>query len=433
MDWSGHGILGLRAAQGLPQWETDMLKPDMSEAEIGKPFMPPITNVTEKLGAYCLILDWIYQKEYAPYARLEDGSWVPHHPVYGPTGGISEPGNNDLIIDFFEKIIHALKTAQWEEAVRQAGAFGHFLQEPFTPGHSTSNALFEQFFPDPNPLRHWRLHYCFDSASGDFAPPVPVLMGTTPKEAAFRIFNYIKKGIRSGRALIGDVVAAAYRGNTLEENQHVYKALLRRQSEMSSYITCCAWHTAFCIAFDRFEEKELAALGNFDLTEAEPYYMHPSKYVHIVPGKLADAKGWLRPIEVWGENKSIRTFEKGFGLFGHSGYKYFINGNFSHFSFKLGMPARITELQNEHTDLHFSIEVDSGQNDSTSEDIEYKAQARPLECRLRAGEPVKEYSVDIRGADTLIISSRSIPYTTEAGEVRYATADLAIIDPVLIR
>ena len=97
------------------------------------------------------------------------------------------------------------------------------------------------------------------------------------------------------------------------------------------------------------------------------------------------------------------------------------------------MPARITKLQNEHTDLRFSVEVDKGENSSCSEDIEYNAAARPLEVRLRAGEPVREYSVDISGADTLILSSRSIPYTTEKGEVRYATADLAIIDPVLIR
>ena len=432
MDWSGHAILGLRAAQGLPEWEIDLLKPDMSQEEIGKPFMPPINNVTEKLGAYCLILDWIYQSEYASYARNADGSWVPHHPVSSPGGGVSETGNNALIAELLEKIIRSLKNGEWEETVRQAGVLGHFLQEPFTPGHSTPNALFEQFFPDPNPLRHWRLHFCFDSASGDFPPPRPVLMGKTPKEAAFRIFNYIKKGIRSGRALIGPVIAAAYRGETIDENKHIYQALLCRQSEMASFITCCAWHTAFCIAFDRFDEKELEGLKTFDLVEAEPYYMHPSKYVHIVPNKLADAKGWLQPIEVWGENKSICRFEKGFGMFGHSGYKYFINGNFSRFNFKLGMPARITNLQNEHTDLRFSIEVDSGQNNSTSEDIEYKAQARPLEVRLRAGEPVREYSVDIRNADTLIISSRSIPYTTEAGEVCYATADLAIIDPVLI-
>jgi hypothetical protein len=161
--------------------------------------------------------------------------------------------------------------------------------------------------------------------------------------------------------------------------------------------------------------------------------MHPSKYVHIVPNRLADENGRLLPIEVWGENKSICRFEKGFGLFGHSGYKYFINGNFSRLNFKLGMPVRITKLQNEYTDLRFSVEIDTGENLSTSEDIEYNASSRPLEVRLRAGEPVKAYSVDIRGADTLILSSRSIPYTTSDGEVRYATADLAIIDPVLIR
>ena len=79
------------------------------------------------------------------------------------------------------------------------------------------------------------------------------------------------------------------------------------------------------------------------------------------------------------------------------------------------------------------MEVAKGENTSTSEDIEYNADSRPLEVRLRAGEPVREYDVDITGADTLILSSRSIPYTTERGEVCYATADLAVIDPVLIR
>ena len=432
MEWQGHALLGLRAAEGLPEWELSMLKPDMSPQGIGQPFMPPITNVAEKLGAFCLILDWIYQPEFAPYARQADGSWVPHHPVTAG-GTVSETGNNALIADMLQKMIDELRAGRWEEAVRRAGALGHFLQEPFTPGHSTPNALFEEIFPDPNPLRHWRLHYCFDSASGDFPPPVPELMGTTAKEAAFRIFNFVKQGIRSGRALIGPVVMAAYRGKTIGENAHVYKALLRRQSEMSSFITCCAWHTAFCIAFDRFDENEAERLRSFDLVSAEPYYMHPSKYLHIVPDKLADEEGRLLPIDVWDENGSEVRFGHGFGMFGHSGYKYFINGNFSRLRFKLGMPSRIVKLQNEHTDLRFSVEVAKGENTSTSEDIEYGADARVLEVRLRAGEPVREYDVDISGADTLILSSRSIPWTTERGEVRYATADLAVIDPVLIR
>ena len=198
-------------------------------------------------------------------------------------------------------------------------------------------------------------------------------------------------------------------------------------------ITCCAWHTAFCIAFDRFDEKELERLRTFDLVSAVPYYMHPSKYVHIVPDKLADEEGRLIPIDVWGENRSEVRFGRGFGMFGHSGYKYYLNGNFSRLKFKLGMPSRILKLQNGHTDLRFSVEVAKGENSSSSEDIEYGADSRPLEVRLRAGEPVREYDVDISGADTLILSSRSIPYTKDNGEVCYATADLAVIAPVLLR
>ena len=101
MDWEGHAILGLRAAQGLPQWEIDTLQPDMSPEEIGKVYMPPITNVREKLGSYCLILDWIYQSEYASYARRPDGSWIPHHPVYGPRGLLRKRGTTPLLRRFW--------------------------------------------------------------------------------------------------------------------------------------------------------------------------------------------------------------------------------------------------------------------------------------------------------------------------------------------
>ncbi len=436
LEWQGHSLLGLRAAQGLPAWEIELLKPDMSPTEIQKPIMPKITNVVEKLGAYCLILDWIYQTGYARYARQDNGRWIPHGPAsadFTAGGTISETANNILISQLLQAMIDELKVGNWEEAVRRGGALGHFLQEPFTPGHSTDNSLFEQIFPDHNPLRHWRLHCCFDSASGEYPPPKPKLAGTTAVEAAFYLFNYIKKGIRSARAMIGPVIEAAYRGEKPQDNQNIYRALLCKQSEMSAYITACAWHTAFCIAFNRFEREEIEQLKTFDLTTAIPYYMHPSKYVHIVADKLVNENGWLIPIDVWGENKTEVRFDHGFGMYGHSGYKYFINGQFSQFRFKLGMPSRILDQQNEHTHLCFSIETDPGENALFSEDIEYEARARPLKVELKAFEPVKEYTVDIRGAGTLIISSRSIPYTKEDGEVCYATADLAMINPVLIR
>ena len=435
LEYQGHSLLGLRAAEGLPQWEIDLLKPDMSEKEIGQAIMPPIHTVREKLGAYCLILDWIYQKEYAHYCRQENGSWVPHGPAnadFTAGGRISEVANNVLIARLMQKMIDELKAGNWEEAVRRAGVLGHFLQEPFTPGHSTDNSLFSEFFPDPNPLRHWRLHFCFDSASGDFEPPVPELMGKTAEEAAFRIFDYIKKGIRSGRALIGPVVEAAYRGKTPLENQKVFQALLCKQSQMASYITACAWHTAFCIAFNRFDKEE-HCIDTCDLSRLNPYFMHPSHYVTITPGHLVDENGFLIGLDVWGENRSEVHFENGFGMFGHSGYKYYINGLFSKFRFKLGMSSRRLDRHSEKTHLHFTIETDDKENTLFSEDIEYKAAQRPLEVTLHAYEPVKEYCVDIRGAKTLIISSRCIPYIADDGVTTYAAAELAILDPVLIR
>ena len=433
LEYQGHSLLGLRAAEGLPQWEIDLLNPDMSEKEIGQAIMPPIHTVREKLGAYCLILDWIYQEEYAHYCRLENGKWIPHGPVKGASGGISESGNLSMIQQLLQAMIDELKASSWEEAVRRAGALGHFLQEPFTPGHSTDNRMIQEFFPDPNPQRHWRLHHCFDSASGDYPPPEPRLMGTTPEEAAFRIFDCIKKGIVSGRAMIAPVVDAAYRGSTLLENRKIFQALLCKQSQKAAYITACAWHTAFCIAFDRFEEEEKMACQTCDLSTLTPYYMHPSHYVHITPGHLVSSDGWLMDLDVWDEKKNSIRFEKGIGIYGHSGYKYFVNGLFSRFRFKLGMPSRKLAGQDEHTLLHFTIETDDKENTLYSEDIEYEASARPLEVTLHAFEPVREYCVDIRGAKTLIISSRCTPYINDQGVTVYSCPDLAILDPELIR
>lgn len=72
MEWTGHALLGLRTAEGLPEWEINLLKiTDMSDESIRRAFMPEIRNIREKLGAYCLILDWVYQEEFAHYARLD--------------------------------------------------------------------------------------------------------------------------------------------------------------------------------------------------------------------------------------------------------------------------------------------------------------------------------------------------------------------------
>ena len=71
----------------MPQWEIDILKPDMSAKEIGKVCMPPITDVREKLGAYSIRINM----PPAPGSTTTAGS--PRHSVCEAKGVVSEQGN----------------------------------------------------------------------------------------------------------------------------------------------------------------------------------------------------------------------------------------------------------------------------------------------------------------------------------------------------
>ncbi len=438
LEWQGHALLGLRAAQGMPSWELDLIRPDMSPETIGKPFMPEIRSVADKLGAYCLILDWIYQPGFDRYCRQENGRWIPHGPAaedFTGQGALSMTANHILIETLMNAMIAELRAGNWEEAVCRAGVLGHFLQEPFTPGHAMDNMLFEEIFPDPDPTRHIRLHHYFDCASGDFPPPKPRLMGRTVPEAALYLFNEIRSGIAEGKKMVGPVVEAAYRGKDMKDSEAVRKALLCKQSERAAFATVSAWHTAFCIAFDRFDPAETEPLHACDLVGLNPFFWHPSHYTHLLPDCLV-CRGRKVPIEVWdkGENGELtgRKFAHGFGMYGHGGAKFYVNGIFSEIRFKLGMPSGYTDGQDCHTRLHFAVETDDRENKLFSEDIEYEAKKRVFEVELGAREPLREVRADIAGAKTLILSSRAIPYTDEKGETRYSVPDLAIIDPVLI-
>lgn len=436
MNWYGHALLGRRAAQGLPKWEINKLKPDMRDETIKRPFMPEIHDTADKLGAYCLIMDWVYQDEFRKYGLLSERKWIPHGPAdseFSANGKISEYANNKLIADLLNAMILELKEENWEEAIKRAGVLGHFLQEPFTPGHSTDNELFAQLYPDPNPNRHWRLHFCFDCASDDFPPPKPELMGRTPEEAAFHIFNYIKKGILSGRALIGPVIEAAYRGKTMAESEQVRKALLCPQSEMAAFITVSAWHTAFCIAFDQFNSTELEALDICDVTKLKPYFWHPSYYAELLPGTLLDPAGNKHPMDVWkdSERNEIR-YDRGFALYGYAGVKFYINGLYRKFRCKIGMPSRLLRGQTANTSVCFKVETDSRENPVFSEEIEYHAEKAVWKESLKAFEAVREIEADITGAVSLILSAKAEPYKNENGETCFDVPDLVIIEPELV-
>ena len=80
--------------------------------------------------------------------------------------------------------------------------------------------------------------------------------------------------------------------------------------------------------------------------------------------------------------------------------------------------------------IFFNIGCPLKENTVYSEDIEYKSQ-RIFETNLVPGEPVKIVDVDITGAKTLLLCTRSFPYKDKKGAVAFSIPHVAICDPVL--
>jgi len=429
MDWNGHALLGRQAALGLSDEELFRLVPAPDSPTPAKRLAPEFRTRAERLGAMCLILDWIYQPEFAAFCRRADGGWIPHTPVgFGGhaagDGVFSEAANVGLVTELLAALVDALRRGDPGEAELRAGVLGHFLQEPFTPGHSMDNRLFPELFPDPDPSRHIRLHHAFDSASGDYPPPEPRVLGNSIDEAALRLWYGIRKGIHSGRALVGAVIAETYRG----ADKRVLQNLLLEQSRLAAQTTADAWRTACAIAVG-----EASTAGEvLPLTEVPPYFWHASEYVEMLPGALV-RNGRKIPIEVYRDGDGVEPVAAGFGFFGHSGAKYYLgNGVFSRFRCRVGLAANQTAGQNEHTDVQFAVELDATENLVYSEDIEYRAR-RVCQLLLRIGEPPRPVEVMLDGARTLILSCRATPWTDAAGVVRFAIPHLAICEPELIK
>jgi len=440
MDGHGHTGIGLAAFDSLPEWERRAIEPDMSPEALNRPyFSRPIRTVRDKVGFLCLMMDLVYNEECRPYATLPDGRWIPHSPPDADGFSSSGSGNKpcpatsaSITELLLQRMVGAIHDGDWEEGIRHGGALAHYLQEPFTPGHAVPNDLFDELFPSPDPEQHVRVHHAMDSVGDAFDAVQPCLMGTTIPEAAFRLQIELDRGIFESKRLLRPVLNSVHR----EEPPGVRRALLRENAQRAVFVTASAWHTAICIALECFEQQEVAGLATVDLTQMTPYFWHHCQYVSLVPGRLV-RDGREVPIQVWsagGEGKREETVENGFGMGGHMGTKFFINGDcYPRFRCRAGLPSQHTEGQTEFTDTRFFVEIDTERNTVYSENIEYRA-ARIVEEELHPGEPVREIEADLRGARTLILATQTRPHTEpETGRVKFSIPHVAVCEPVLLQ
>ena len=440
MNGDGHTVIGRIAFDTLPEWEREIIRPDMSKSGLDRPYLSSdIHTVRDKVAYLCSIMDLVYYDECRLYATLPDGRWIPHSPPdedgYSSAGvgtKYSPLASANVIELLMNRTVESIRAANWEEAVRYGGALAHYLQEPFAPGHAVSNDLFHELFPDPEPERHIRVHHHLDHVGLDFDPLPPALMGTTVSEAAFRLQIELDRGIVEGKKLVGPLLQGIYEGKSGAE----CAPLLNGQGRLAAHVTASAWHTAISIALGRFGEAEVRELETLDVTRMIPYFWHHWHYVHLTPGCLvADSR--KIPIHIWVEDSSGRREERvhhGFGMGGHMGVKFFVNGDaYPRFRCRIGLPSRHTEGQTEHTDTEFFVETDRELNTTYSEDIEYGGTS-VFAARLRPGEPALEIEADLTGARTLILSAQSQPHTDpDTGRLAFSIPHIAVCEPVLVR
>lgn len=442
LGWKGHASFGVHAFASLHPWQQRLVAPDMSDAALAEPFVAPgIETPGEKMGWMCTIMDMVYYKGCESYATLPDGRWIPHGPPdanwQSVTGTGAQPCPDAAVAItemLLERTIEAMRAEQWEEAIRHAGALGHYLQEPFTPGHAMDNSLFQDLFPDPDPGRHQRLHFAFDNGTGridDLLPPR--LMGASIAEAAFGLQMLVWRGIREAKKLVPTIIASVYEG----QPDRVREALLYEQARSAVFTTASAWHTAFCIAFDRFEPDEVSALRELKLTELPPYFVHHWLYTDVLPGCLVQNKRKI-PIDAWAQDDAGRSIEQrvedGFGMGGHMGVKWYVRSDvYPRFRCRVGLPSRQRDGQNEHTDCRLFIEIDEQVNRVYSETMEYRAK-RIAEIPLAPDKPMQTVDVDIRGARSLLLTTQCAPWTDpETGRITFFVPHVAIAEPTLLR
>jgi len=79
MNGDDHTGVGRVAFDSLPEWEREVIQPDMSEPGLNRPYFPSgLQTVREKMACLCTVMDLVYYDECRPYATLPDGRWIPH-------------------------------------------------------------------------------------------------------------------------------------------------------------------------------------------------------------------------------------------------------------------------------------------------------------------------------------------------------------------
>ena len=268
-----HNLLGKRALQLLPEWETAFWAEEM-----------------ENMPEYCFYPDHHLAaqwgdperfRSYEKYCIMPDGSCIPHGPVntngisMSLSGGIADSGLKDRVISYYLKtILKHLQNRDVTESARFAGTFAHFIQDSCISVHVMDNLLINSLFP-PSEGKYHFYHRLVDNwhFEPDKIKEKPELLGRNIEEAAFIISEKIDQAVECGKKYMIPFLSAIRDGRKEEADR-----LSQLMNSNAVKFTADLWHTLFCIAFQKISPEEAEPLSLRFLTESQMILSHDAMF-----------------------------------------------------------------------------------------------------------------------------------------------------------
>ena len=253
-----HSHITQSACQMLAPWQRERLKP----------LIPKLVKT------YCMLPDRSYGDseevltEVKPYLYYDAKGWLLHY--FPPE---SDEANRLRATRGFEwvvtRTIAALQAGELDKAARYLGGVSHAIQDASSPIHSLEgpndlrgiiNLLHAPPAEDPY-YNVWAAFWqggCPSPESLITPGYKPRLLGVTPEQIASGLYEGYRDVLFETRRHLIPAINALYRGVPRESPE--WQKLWDPMGKVPTRVLADLYHTCLCVAFDRIDPQEVAAL-----------------------------------------------------------------------------------------------------------------------------------------------------------------------------
>jgi len=371
-----HTAIRQWAVKALPDWQRELLGPEATDKLCGE-----FKSLQDQhAGGKSPELD--------KYCR-PPGARVSLHDVPPPEAGLR------AIQWYLWQVGANLRKGEKVEAMKFLGVLCHWNEDPGSPSaHSSpiTESVLRQLVP---PVREKEnLNYLFGyggiADAGAFKIPEetyrPKLLGASISEAAARIYQGQRMLRYHNSRYIIPVAQDTMYGDGRKADEARAAAALYNAKHVADIL-----YTALCLAADRVDPSEAAALATQRLTEwlsdytGGPLIPHPYYVVPFLVNQSMDAKRKLHPLQFSGEGKAADVAH-GFGMGAPFALDYTLapGGVFAEFTCRVGLHP----TAGPSGKVSFRVEV-NGQVAAKTDFIAAGAPPQALKVPLPSTEVVK--------------------------------------------